>query len=146
MGIQIKDGPGWKDLGSPATQAEAEAGTEAALRMFSPLRVAQAIAALAGATAWELKTSNFTAVAGHKYFCDTTDAVFSATLPASPSVGDTVDIVDAQGSFGTHNLNVARNGEHIGTGDSDLILDVYNAAVTFIYVGGINGWQVVRSQ
>jgi len=47
MGIQIKDGPSWKAIGSAATQAEAEAGTESALRMFSPLRVKQAIAALA---------------------------------------------------------------------------------------------------
>ena len=32
-----------------------------------------------------VKTANFTATAGEGYFCDTTSAAFTVTLPASPS-------------------------------------------------------------
>lgn len=96
--------------------------------------------------AWEAKSANFNAVARGKYLCDTTSAAFTATLPASPSVGDTVDIVDAQGTFDSNNLTIARNGKKIGGSASDLVCNTEHASITLIYVGGALEWQVVRNQ
>ena len=41
-----------------------------------------------------VKTSGFTAVSNEGYFCNTTSAAFTVTLPASPTAGDTIQLVD----------------------------------------------------
>src|SRR6056300_488564 len=42
----------------------------------------------------DIKTASFTAVAGEGYFCNTTSAAVTMTLPASASVGDTIEFSD----------------------------------------------------
>jgi hypothetical protein len=43
-----------------------------------------------GSVTWDTtaKTSGFTAVSGNGYFCNTTSAAFTVTLPSSPSAGE----------------------------------------------------------
>src|SRR6056300_1735625 len=56
-------------------------------------------------TDWQaVKTSDFTAVAGEGYLVNTTSAEVDVTLPASPSIGDTVAIVDYGGNSATNNI------------------------------------------
>src|SRR6056300_566448 len=56
-------------------------------------------------TDWQsVKTTDFTAVAGEGYFINTTSAEVDVTLPASPSIGDTVAIVDYGGNSATNNI------------------------------------------
>jgi hypothetical protein len=63
-----------------------------------------------GGTSWQaVQTTGFTAVAGEGYFCNTTSAAFTATLPAG-TLGDEVSLVDYAGTFDTNNLTVAPNG------------------------------------
>ena len=63
-----------------------------------------------GGTSWQaVKTGLFTAVGGEGYFCNTTSAGFTATLPAG-SIGDECTFVDYAGTFDTNNLTVAPNG------------------------------------
>jgi hypothetical protein len=50
------------------------------------------------------------------YFCDTTSAGFTVTLPATPSAGDIVGLVDYAGTFDTNNLTIDPNGEDIEGG------------------------------
>jgi hypothetical protein len=40
-----------------------------------------------------LRQPHFTAAAGEGYFCDTTSAAFTATLPATPTLGDEITFV-----------------------------------------------------
>jgi hypothetical protein len=49
-----------------------------------------------GAVNWDTtkKTTGFTAVSGNGYFCDTTSAAFTVTLPAAPSAGAIVAVAD----------------------------------------------------
>jgi hypothetical protein len=51
-----------------------------------------------------VQTTGFTAVAGEAYPCNTTSAGFTVTLPASPSAGDQVQLVDYAGTFDTNAL------------------------------------------
>ena len=51
-------------------------------------------------------TSNTTMVAGRGYFVNTTGGAITMTLPASPSIGDTVMIVDYASTFATNNLTL----------------------------------------
>ena len=71
--------------------------------------------ALPGQIAWDttVKTSGFTAVAYGGYFCNTTSSAFTVTLPATPTRGQFVVLVDYAGTFATNNLTVAGNGSKI---------------------------------
>ena len=52
---------------------------------------------------WQpVQIANFTAVAGRAYPCNTTSAAFTVTLPASPSAGDQVQLVDYAGTWNTN--------------------------------------------
>ena len=50
---------------------------------------------------WETKTSAFNVSASRGYFVDTSGAPVTATLPASPTAGDTVRFVDLSATFDT---------------------------------------------
>ena len=94
-----------------------------------------------GGTSWQtVDTTGFTAVAGEGYFCNTTSAAFTATLPASPSLGDECTFVDYAGTFDTNNLTVGRNSEKINGSAADLTVSVERAAFTLVYTDSTQGW------
>ena len=98
-------------------------------------------AEVSGGTSWQaVKTSGFTAVAGEGYFCNTTSAAFTMTLPASPSIGDEVAFIDYAGTFDTNTLTIGRNGSNIQGAAADLTVSVERAANTLVYVDGTQGW------
>jgi hypothetical protein len=75
---------------------------------------------------------------------DTTTGAGTFVLPASPSIGDRVVLMDAMSTFGTFNLTVSRNGNNIlGTADN-YIINVNNAWAEFIFVSSSRGW-IVRA-
>lgn len=59
---------------------------------------------------WSIKTANFTAVAHGQYDCNTTDAGFTATLPASLEEGDRFTFNDFASTWGTNALVIDPNG------------------------------------
>lgn len=88
-------------------------------------------------------TSNTTISAGERVFADASSGSFTITLPVTPSVGDTVQIIDVAGIFSTNNVIIARNGEKIQNLAEDLTLNLNNAAITMIYSGATYGWVFV---
>ncbi len=85
-------------------------------------------------------TTNHTAVAGERLIVDII-APATITLPASPSVGDYVTIIDASSAgFSTYNVTVARNGSKINNATSDLTVNQSGRAFTLVYVGATRGW------
>jgi len=100
-----------------------------------------------GAVSWDTtkKTSGFTAVSGVGYFCDTTSAAFTVTLPSSPSAGAVVGICDYANTFATNNLTLGRNGSNIGGVAVNSILATNGLSVTFVYVDATQGWIVTDS-
>ena len=94
-----------------------------------------------GGTSWvAVKTSGFTAVAGEGYFCNTTSAAFTMTLPAG-TLGDEISFVDYAGTFDTNTLTVAPNGsEKIQGTAASLTVSVERAANTLVYTDGTQGW------
>ena len=100
-----------------------------------------------GAVSWNTtkRTTGFTAVTGVGYFCDTTSAAFTVTLPLSPAAGAVVGIADYANTFATNNITVARNGSNIGGLASNSILSTNGVSVTFVYVDATQGWIVTDS-
>ena len=96
---------------------------------------------VSGGEQWQaVKTSGFTGVAGEGYFCNTTSAAFTATLPSSASRGDFITFVDYAGTFDTNNLTIARNGHPIQGAASDLTVSIERAGLTLVYVDATQGW------
>ena len=98
-------------------------------------------AEVSGGTSYQaVKTSGFTAVAGEGYFCNTSSAAFTATLPASPTLGDEVTFIDYAGTFDTNNLTVGRNSQPIMGSAADLTVSIERAGLTLVYVDSTQGW------
>jgi|TARA_B100001063_G_scaffold236295_1_gene255919 hypothetical protein len=94
-----------------------------------------------GGTSWQaIKTGNYTASAGEGVFANTTSGSFTVTLPASPSLGDEVTIVDYAGTFDTNNLTVGRNSQPIMGTAADLTVSIERAGLTLAYVDSTQGW------
>jgi hypothetical protein len=98
-------------------------------------------AEVSGGTSWQaVKTTGFTAVAGEGYFCDTTSAAFTATLPVGV-LGDEISFIDYAGTFDTYNLTIAPNGaEKIQGSAASLTVSVERAGLTLVYTDGTQGW------
>ena len=87
----------------------------------------------------------YTAVAGDNLLIDTASTGVTITLPASPSKGDTVSIMDvsATGGFGSNNVTVNRNGQPIRGAASNLTLNNNNQSIKLRYTNATKGWQYV---
>jgi hypothetical protein len=91
--------------------------------------------------AWQsVQTTGFTASAGNAYPCNTTSAGFTVTLPATPSAGDQVQLVDYAGTFDTNFLTIDPNGEDIQGGTDNLVLNGEREGVILTYIDSTQGW------
>ena len=98
-------------------------------------------AEVSGGTSYQaVKTSGFTAVAGEGYFCNTTAAAFTATLPGSATLGDEITFIDYAGTFDTNNLTIGRNSHNIQGSAADLTVSTERAGFTLVYVDSTQGW------
>ncbi len=98
------------------------------------------------ATPYSTKSGAYNAVAGDRILVDTSAGPVSIALEATPSIGDNIEFVDAQGTFATHTFTATRNGQKINGATSDLTATTNNEAFKVIFAGGTIGWQVVRLQ
>ena len=93
-----------------------------------------------GATWQAVKTADYTATAGQGVFVNSTGGTKAVTLPASPSLGDEVRIIDAYGTAATNNITIQRNNKKIIGADSNFVLDINRAAVGLVFVNDSQGW------
>ena len=100
-----------------------------------------ATAEISAGTSWQtVKTTSFTAVAGEGYFVNTTSGTVTATLPASPTLGDEVSIIDYAGTFDTNVLTVGRNSKNIQGSAADLTVSTERAGFTLVFTDDTQGW------
>lgn len=86
--------------------------------------------------------SDFTAVNAGRYALDTTDGIITVTLPASPSTGDYVRLIDVA-NFVDNSVIVDRNGSTIEGFSDNFELDLGQSIIEFIYIN--NNWQLYSS-
>ena len=96
----------------------------------------------ASGISWQssVKTSDFTATAGEGYFCNTTSAGFTVTLPATPTAGQQVAVVDYAGTFDTNLLTISPNGNKIEGATANLSLTGEREGVLLVYIDSTQGW------
>ena len=87
-------------------------------------------------------STNTTAEAGKGYFIDTSSAAHTINLPASPSIGDTVAIVQMNG---TNSVTVGRNGSNIAGGTDNGTLTADGDTATYVYSNASEGWILLNS-
>jgi hypothetical protein len=109
-------------------------GTNGQVLQSTGTGVQWATASGGGASAWSAKTANYTAVAGDRLIANTSGGAFTITLPASPTVGQQVSVIDG-GNWSSINLTIARNGSTIKSSASNLTLNIGGIMVDFIYSG-----------
>jgi len=107
------------------------------------VQVASGAEFVGGGIQWQsdIKTSAFTAVAGEGYWINTTSAAVTVTLPASASVGDTIEISDYARTWGTNNLTINQNSLNFqGRTTPNPIYETNGQSVRIVYSGATQGW------
>jgi len=89
--------------------------------------------------------TTLTASAGNGYWIDTTSNACTVTLPASASVGDTIEFVDYARTWRTNSVTFNTNGLNYqgNTTDSNGNYPEYDTngqALTLVYSGATQGW------
>ena len=86
-----------------------------------------------------VKTGDFTATAGKGFFINTGSAV-TVTLPASPSAGDELIVIDSTGQAATNNITLGRNGSKIKGQCVNAKIKVNRGGARIVYSGCSQGW------
>jgi len=98
---------------------------------------------LGGGNPWITKAtgdSPYTAVNNDRIFVDTSGGAVTITLPATPSSGDRVQLIDIASNAFTNNITIGRNGESIMGLAQDMTIDENSAGLALIYSGATYGW------
>jgi len=94
---------------------------------------------------WQaVKTSNFTAVAGQGFFVNTAGGAVTVTLPSSPTIGDTVAVVDYGGVSATSNKSIilAGNGSKILASSINKSIVTNEVGVILVFTDSTKGWVI----
>ena len=129
--VKIWSGSEWVDLGVKAALPPDYVDTTALNSALSSYKQEVNLAV----------SSDITLVAGRRYFVDTT-AARTLTLPASPTLGQEIIVIDASESAGTNNITINSNSGKINGTVQNATIDVDGAAASFIYTGATYGWRI----
>ncbi len=120
-------------------------GTIAAADIANDTITAAKLQAGAGSTDWQaVVTGNTTMVSGKGYIVNAAGGAITMTLPASPSLGDFIEIIDL-GNAGTNNVTIARNGSNIKGAAADRVMNSSHQAEILVYTSASNGWAILSS-
>jgi hypothetical protein len=119
------------------------AGTITIGKSGDTVQVASGAEFVGGGIQWQsdIKTSAFTAVAGEGYWINTTSAAVTVTLPASASVGDTIEFADYARTWQTNNITINQNSlNYQGNTSPNPTLSTEGQHLKIVYSGATNGW------
>ena len=95
--------------------------------------------------AWTEKAtgdSPYTASDGDNIICDCSSGAITITLPASPTIGMQVKVVDGDGNAGTNNITIDGGAEKVQGDAADMIISTNSAGVSLVYYDSGNGWRL----
>ncbi len=86
--------------------------------------------------------SPYTASDGDNIMCDCSSGAITITLPASPTIGMQVKVVDGDGNAGTNNITIDGGAEKVQGDAADMIISTNSAGVSLVYYDSGNGWRL----
>ena len=90
---------------------------------------------------WRAITVAETVQPGAQILANTNGGAFTLTLPASPSAGQEVSVIDQGYDFNTNALTIGRNSSNIANAAADLVVNTQGAGFTLVYSGdATTGW------
>jgi len=90
---------------------------------------------------WRAITGAETVQPGAQILANTNGGAFTLTLPASPTAGDEVSVIDQGYDFNTNALTIGRNSSNIANAAADLVVNTQGAGFTLVYSGdATTGW------
>jgi hypothetical protein len=85
--------------------------------------------------------TTLTALAGNGYWIDTSSNACTVTLPASASVGDTIEFVDYARTWGTNSITINQNSLNFqGQTSPNPEYNTFGQSVRIVYSGATQGW------
>src|SRR5210317_1392539 len=87
-------------------------------------------------------STGLTAVAGRGYFIDTTSGTITVTLPASPKIGDIIQLKDYARTWGTNAVSLAST-TFDGVSNTPSF-STEGQTVTLVYMDGTKGWSLIN--
>ena len=109
----------------------------------NPSNVVTPLSSSGGSLSWQaVQSANFTAVAGNGYYVNTTSGAITVTLPASPTAGQFIALVDYAGTFATNKLTVNPNGNKFLGSSGSVLLQTNREAIAVFYVDSTQGWLI----
>ena len=88
-------------------------------------------------------STNTTAVAGRGYFIDTSAGAHTINLPASPKIGDVIELSCITSG---NSITVGRNGNNINGSTNNITFDTDGDSYKLVYVNVSEGWKVVNEK
>ena len=85
------------------------------------------------------KTSSFAAAIGNGYYLNTTTGAITVTLPSSPTVGDSIGIIDYAGTAASNTITLTSSNNIQGSSD-DKIVNYTRGALRITYADTTQGW------
>lgn len=134
--------PTWTTATRPASPSVAQVGWNTTIGSLENYNgTAWTAVGGGGAGSWQaVQTGSFAAVAGNAYAINTTSAAITVTLPASPTAGAYIQLVDYAGTWGTNNVTVNPNGLKINASTSNVVLSTNRQGVAIVYIDSTQGW------
>jgi hypothetical protein len=86
-------------------------------------------------------TSNYTALNNDVVFVNTASSALTVTLPASPTAGSKIKVLDVAANAQNNIITVLGNGYNVG-GASAYIIDTPDSSVDLIYINSNKGWNI----
>ena len=86
--------------------------------------------------------SPYTASDGDNIMCDCSSGAITITLPASPTIGMQVKVIDGDGNAGTNNITIDGGAEKVQGDAADMIISTNSAGVSLVYYDSGNGWRL----
>jgi len=87
----------------------------------------------------EVNSTPHAAQVNKKLIVDTSSSSITINMPSSPTLGNEVRIIDGTGNAETNNIIVSSSDKILGS-DSNLIIDVNEAAFGLVYYNATRGW------
>jgi hypothetical protein len=87
-------------------------------------------------------STGLTAVGGRGYFIDTTSGTVTVTLPASPKIGDIVQLKDYARTWNTNNVTIASTLLDGSTNANTFSTN--GQTLTLVYMDGTKGWSLIN--